>query len=458
MKRFFSVAFVLAVVAASWVIYSREQDVEPTRPEGIETALVARGSVEAIIATTGSLAAERTEQVSLGSAGKVVQILVQEGDLVRAEQVLARLDPTDLELALKQARAALQLGEAQLAKALRPATHEEIATARAALESARASLEDLKKGPSTREKELSRLAVDQAKNTLWGAQGNRDAVAGSRMATGGTKTQAEAQVANAELGVKIAEVRHGQMSEPPKESAIRAAEAQVAQAEGNLSRLLSLPIPEDIAVIEAQVHQARINVEIAEERFSSLDLTAPFSGRLISWDLHVGDRVIPAALAGTLVDESRYHIVLQVDETEIGQVEPGQRVRISLDAFPDNGLEGEVSRIDVLGNNMQGIVTYNVRVEMSPSDLLVRPLMTAAVDIATERKDNALLVPNRALRRDKEGKYVEILRDGLPSRVYVKTGIAGEERTEILSGLNEGEEVIVGRPRQSIFTGGPFGG
>lgn len=93
MKRFLTFVFVLAVIAGSWFIYTREQgEVEPERPEGLETELVTRGPIDAIVAATGNLEAERVQEITFSATGKVVQVFVQEGDDVTAGLELARLD------------------------------------------------------------------------------------------------------------------------------------------------------------------------------------------------------------------------------------------------------------------------------------------------------------------------------------------------------------------------------
>jgi RND family efflux transporter MFP subunit len=343
-----------------------------------------------------------------------------------------------------------------LTRALKGPSEQEIASAEAALLSAQANLEDLKAGPIARDKEMARLAIDKAKNSRWGAQGNRDAVVGGRFSSDAQKDQAESQVLNAEIGVKIAELQYEQMLEPPKTSAIRAAEAQVAQAESTLAKLRSMPSAEDAAVAEAQVAQARVGVESAQKRLNDLEFTAPFGGELATWDLHVGDHVAPGTPVGTLVDTSRYYLDMRIDETEIGQVRVGQIAYITLDAYPKDELEGQASKVDLTGTNNQGIVEYGVRITLPENGLDLKPLMTAAVGIVVEEKADVLLVPNRAILRDKEGKYVEILRDNMPARVSIETGLTSEEHTEILSGLEEGQEVIIGKPR-AIALPGPLG-
>jgi HlyD family secretion protein len=460
MKRFLIIVGVLVVLGASWLIYSRNAGTPRTTlaPEGYVMAAVATAPVEAFTSATGSLAAARVQPLTFRMAGKVSEVLVAEGDRVIQGQVLAVLDTDDLQQSVRQAKAQMQVNEASLERARKMASAEEIAAAEAALQAAEANLEDLKRGPSARDIELARLSIDQAKNSLWGAQGNRDAIAGNPMSGGGAKTQAEAQVANAELAVKTAELNYAKLFEPPKESAIRSAESQIVQAESNLARLKALPSAEDIRVAEAQLASTHLNVEIAEARLKDSTLLAPFGGQLATWKLYVGDNVTLAGSVGTLVDTSSYRIELSIDETEVGKLSVGQKATITLDAFPNQELEGRVASTSLLGTLTQGIVTYGVTVELAPTQLPIKPLMTAVVDIVVASKERALVVPNRALRRDREGIYVEILENNLPTRVGVTTGLAGKEVTEIIDGLTEGQQVIVGRPRESIFSGGFFGG
>lgn len=449
---------VLVVVVGSWFVYNtRAAKREPTRPEGIKTVPVARDMIEALVTATGSLAAERVQVLNFNVSGKVAEVYVKEGDMVKAGQPLARLDTKDLELNLKQAEAALRVSEATLARARKPASPEEIAAAKAAIEAAKASLRDAGRGPSQRDIELANLSIDQAKNTLWGAQGSRDAIVGNPYSAPGSKDQAKAQVANAEIGVRIAEINREKLFEGVKESTIKATESQLAQAESTLARLLSLPSPEDVAVAEAQVNQARVSVESAKSRLDDAILKAPFAGQLVVWNLHAGDTILPTTQAGTLVDTSLYHVDVSIDETEISRVAVGQPVRIVLDAFPEREFEGRVAKVGILGSNVQGVVNYAVRIDLSPTDMPIKVLMTASINIVVERKENVLVIPNRALRRDKQGKYVEILANNVPTRVYVTTGAANEEFTEVVTGLEEGQEVIISRPRENVF-GGPFGG
>ena len=114
-----------------------------------------------------------------------------------------------------------------------------------------------------------------------------------------------------------------------------------------------------------------------------------------------------------------------------------------------------MAAIELLGDNSQGIVTYGVRIELSPTDLPIRPLMTSSVRIVVDRKDNVLTVPNRAVRRDAAGTFVEVLEGAAPERVSVEIGISNEQTTEIVSGLKEGQPVVVALPRAGLLGANP---
>jgi HlyD family secretion protein len=458
MKRFLIIVVILAVVGGgTWALYTRTSaDPADASLEGYSTEPATISSIDAEVTVTGNLVAQRTQNLTLASSGTVTTVYVQEDDRVERDQILAELDTTDLELSVAQAEAALAGQEANLARARKGASEQEIASAEAAIASAEAQLEDLQAGPSARDIEAARIQVEQAKASLWGAQGSRDATVGSPMASGASKAQAEAAVSQAEWALKQAELQYERLWEGPNESAIANAEAQLASAQANLARLLNTPSEEDIAVAEAQVEQARLSLESARSRLDDAIVRAPASGVLATWTLREGDTATPGTPVGTLVDDTAYHVEVAIDETEIGHLQVGQNATITLDAFPEQELTGRVESISLLGSSTQGLVNYTVEISLEDTDLAIRPMMTAVISIVTDTREDVLVVPNRALRRDRDGTFVEVLRNGTPARANVVTGISNDVYTEIIEGLEEGDPVVVARPRESVFE--TFGG
>jgi multidrug efflux pump subunit AcrA (membrane-fusion protein) len=141
----------------------------------------------------------------------------------------------------------------------------------------------------------------------------------------------------------------------------------------------------------------------------------------------------------------------------------GQEVLITLDALPDEEISGRVEAIAPTATSVDaGVVSYVVTVAIEPTDALLRSGMSANTTITTDRKENALLVPNRYIQIDREnGKmYVERLEeDGFTSRVEIETGMRDEFSSEVVAGLEEGDTLVLrslsGRERLERTFSGP---
>ncbi|MDI6827232.1 MAG: efflux RND transporter periplasmic adaptor subunit, partial [Armatimonadota bacterium] len=143
-----------------------------------------------------------------------------------------------------------------------------------------------------------------------------------------------------------------------------------------------------------------------------------------------------------LGDCSRMFVLASVDETDIAKVEVGQAVDITLDAYPDELFEGKVTKIDPQTVVEQNVTTIPVTVEIENPDARLKPGMNATCEFIIERKENVLVVPTEAVR-DEDGKYtVTVIKNGKQIERKVEIGIAGDEFTEIVDGLKEGEEVV----------------
>ena len=429
---------------------------------GLETVPVRRGTLVATVSASGSVAPKAQAMLTFKTPGRVAEVNVEEGDRVEEGEVLARLETKDLELAVAQAEASLAQAEAQLKQIEKGPSAHDLAAAEASLASAEANLARLLAGPDEREIEMAKLNWEQAQNNLWAAQAERDGVAGNKMNPGYMVDAANARVAAAETAAKIAKLQYEQTKAGPDEHEVAIAQAQVDQAQAALDKLKSSPTPEELAIARAQVDQARAALARARLQLEEAVLVAPFAGTVASVDVSVGELASSAKPAIVLVDLSALHLDITVDEIDIGRIKVGQKATITLDAFPDVELKGRVTRIDPVGTVVQGVVTYGVRIEIEPTEVPIRPGMTANVDILVERREGVLMVPNRALRRDGKGKYVEVLTGGQRQRRYVTTGLSNESFTEVVKGLEEGEQVIVSAPRENVLEQGgglrlPFG-
>jgi len=207
------------------------------------------------------------------------------------------------------------------------------------------------------------------------------------------------------------------------------------------------------------VKAAQARVTTAEARLAEFRLVAPFAGTVVAVNFAPGDTVTPGAAAVVVADLSLLHIDTSVDELDIAQVEMGQPVNITLDALPNVALTGEVGVINLAPDPQQETIEYPVRVVLTPTDRPVRLGMTAALDILVARKEGVLLVPNWALQFDREqgATYVIVQRGGATVAAPVELGMRNESFSEVLSGLEAGDEVtllITPEAPSGLFGGG----
>lgn len=418
---------------------------------GYETAAARRGELVAMVNATGSIAPRSRAALNFPTPGRITEIKVAVGDQVQGGQELATMDARELEQAVAQAEATLRISQARLDQARHGATAEQVTAAKANLTSAQENLNRLNAGTSEQDVEIARLRWEQAKDELWGAQCQRDATVGNASIPEATKAQSRAAVASAEMAAEIARLQYEQAKAGPSATDVRAAEAQVAKAQADLASVSSGASAEEISAAQAQLDQNAAAVQQARLRLEGATLKAPFAGIVAGISGRVGELAGATVPVITLVDLSLYHIDVDIDEASIGQLALGQKAEINLDAFPSKTLAGQVTHIDPVGTLSQGLVNYAVTVQLESTDLPLKADMTASVNIVTARKANVLLVPNRAVRSDRDGRYVQLMADGKITRLSVETGLSNESDTEIVKGLQEKALVVVSAPRQSPF-------
>jgi HlyD family secretion protein len=452
-----TIIILLAAVALVFVGSQLMGGNQANAAEGIQTVVVERSTLRASVDATGSVTPETRLELSFKSAGRVAKILAEEGDRVKAGEALAKLETADLEQALIQAQASLAINEAQLAQTEDGASAEDLASARAALESALADYEEVKAGPSQEDITVAKADMEKARIALEKAQADYDKI--SWQAGLGATTQAST-LQQASIDYERARAQYELTVDRPTDSELKQAAAQIAQARAALADLEKKPTPEELAIARAQVTQARSTLTQAQLNLEEATLVAPFAGTVADISIEVGQMVNSGTPVIVLTDLTSYYVDLYIDETEIGQVRVGQPVVITPDAFPDEEIEGEVTAIKSIGTVSGGIVTYEVRVEIAPTEVPIKPDMTTSATVVIEEKEDVLLIPNRAIRHEGDVKYVEILVGTEVQRVAIATGASNGAVTEVTAGLEEGNQVVTYVVRGNQFQGpmGVFGG
>ncbi|MBO4294206.1 MAG: efflux RND transporter periplasmic adaptor subunit, partial [Alphaproteobacteria bacterium] len=211
-----------------------------------------------------------------------------------------------------------------------------------------------------------------------------------------------------------------------------------------------------LALQKAQVKQAEASLKSAETELKYTKITSPVDGIVISKSVEVGQTVAASfstpELFSVAEDLTKMEIEASVVEADIAKVQVGQKVLFNVDSFPNDTFVGTVKQVRNEAITTSNVVTYSVIIGIDNSELKLKPGMTANVEIITAEKQNALLIPNSALRvyMDDHTRYQDKgiwkMVKGKPERINITEGISDDNNTEIISDLiKEGDVVIVAK-------------
>lgn len=410
------------------------------------SATLTRGTLVAVVNATGTVKPASQIRLSFETAGIVSEVNVRAGDTVKAGDVLARLDATDLELALADAEIALVIATTNYSRTIQGSREADIRAAQAALNAAQSNYTRLKRGPDPADYAAVEADFRNAEANLERAQNAYNRAYANDPATI-SANPAALQLEAATNAYNAAKARFERASRPASQADLAAAWQQVQSAKANLERLKEPARDFDIEQARAQIEQARIQVEQARRRVAQTILRAPADGVISSIDIKAGEAVGQQPVA-TLLDLSQLRVDITVDEIDVARIVPGQRVTVTLDALPGVEVSGIVERIAAASTLVSGVVSYEVRVLLDPTDQPLRPGMTANTSIVVDRREDVLLAPNWAIRRDRQtGQSFLTIRtgDNTSEEVAVRTGLRNEAFSEIVSGATEGQIVLAPR-------------
>jgi HlyD family secretion protein len=205
---------------------------------------------------------------------------------------------------------------------------------------------------------------------------------------------------------------------------------------------------------QSQVAEAQASLQQLQEQFSYTTITSPMDGIVLSRDVEVGDAVSSILVLGstatlimTIGDTTQVYVQGKVDESDIAKVYLGQPARIKVESFKDKTFYGKVTKIAPLGVEKDNVTTFEVRVSIDNPGGELKANMTANAEIILDEHKNVLTVPEQAVIYDKtRSASVEVpdpkQKNGR-RKVAIKVGISNGTKTEVLSGLNSGETVIL---------------
>jgi HlyD family secretion protein len=379
---------VIAGTTAAIVAHSSGTKIDPSR-----LAKVTRGDIAKSVVATGKIQPITKVELKSKASGIVEKLYVDINQNVKKGQVLAQLDQQEILAQVAAQKAQLEAASANVG------TYE----ANIAQDKVNAEAPDLPMYKTTLDRNLqmqkegvvSQQALDDANRNYLAALNKRD-------------------TARATIAVDGAKLKQAQ----------------------------------------AQVLQSRSSLDQLNEQLSYTTLVSPMDGEILSRDVELGDAVSSilvlgstATLVMTIGDTHQVYVQGKVDEADIANVYLGQPARIKVESFRDKVFSGKVTKIAPLGVEKDNVTTFEVRVSIDNSSGELKANMTANAEILVEEHKNTLFVPEQALTYDNvKNASVKVpdskAKDGERS-VPVKVGVANGSNTEILSGVNEGDTVVL---------------
>ncbi len=476
-KRTIIIVIVSALVLAglAFGIVSAQQR-QQASADDLQTFEISYGPLSAVVDETGEVYAEQTAMLFWETTGIAGEVTVELEEEVVAEQILATLNKTSLPQTIYLAQQELINAERALEDLYEGAATAganaqlAVASARDALDDAeyrwainqpgqRASIEEHKSAEAKviiAEKRLEKKEKDKDKAS--GKVGNAQAQI--------VLTDAINQYQYAVWYLNWLKVGADEIEMAIFDANVAVGLAKLEAAEREYDRLKDGPDPDDITMAEARIAAAQASLNMAS-------ITAPFGGVITAVDVLPGDLVAPNTRAFRIDNLKNLLVDVGVSEIDINQIKVGQPVTLSFDAVLGKEYQGEIVEVSLVGVQQQGLVSFEVTIELLDADEDVRPGLTAAVEIVVRQVEDALLVPNRAVRWVNGEQVVYMVADGENVnisnliRVPVTLGASSDEFSELIAGdIKEGDLVVLNPPSINIFEemepghrpdGGPFG-
>lgn len=434
----------------------------PTRP--VTTQPIQFKTVSETLAITGQVTTSEDTQVGAKRSGRLVSVAVRDGDAVKAGQIIATLDASDVQAQVRQALAALSGAQAQYSAAkvnaaIAPSkSSAAVAAAQAQLRSAKAQLKKAQAGARPQERIQVDWQVKSAKTNMDTAQADYDrtqklvaqgAIAASRLDTARNALTAAQQQYNSALQSQ-ALMQQGTRSEDlmVAQEAVRGAQEAVRQAQAN--KQLDAVTTEQVLTAQAQVEAARSQLDIARQALSDTMIRAPFAGRVAGKPMQPGTVVSPGQTIVRLIGTSGLYFEGDVPESQVAMVQPGKTATVKIDAIPNQTFTGKVLALSPVGQDVGR--QFRARVQINGDLSAVRPGMFASGDILIRSMSGMVVPASAVVQRD--GKSVVFVVDGAKAhQVEVKVGLRQGNDVQV-TGLVNGQMVVV-RGQEDLVDGAP---
>ncbi|CAK6699745.1 efflux RND transporter periplasmic adaptor subunit [Synechococcus sp. CBW1107] len=403
-----AVLITLGLAGGGWLIWQQRQTQARQAELAAQTAPVERREVILKVTAAGSIRPTTPVNISPKQPGRIAALGVDQGDQVRAGQILARMDDSNLRGTLLRAQGTVAAAVANLNK--------------------------LQAGNRPQE-------IEEARRNLQVAVAEQIAV--------GSTYRSNLQLYGSGAIARV--------TFDASRSAFLASEARVSALKAHLDLIEAGSRAEDIAAARAQLQQARGDLTSIQAQLEDTVIRAPFTGVITQKYADVGAFVTPTTSASAtssatsssiLALASTLEAVANVAEVDVGAIRPGQKVELQVDAFPRQVFRGTVRLVAPEAVVEQNVTSFQVRIALADdAHRKLRSGMNLTANVLVGQRPSALLIPTPAIVSERGGTGVMVPGgDGRPRFRPVQVGATIGTRTEVVSGLKEGDRVYVSAP------------
>lgn len=491
---------------------NKQREARKNAPISVEVAKATRADIVKRFEAVGSLEATLSVDVTPKVAGPIKYLQLREGDRVTQGEVIARIDPREVQATVRSREATLAGARARLAEAraaqeanntgltsevarqtaalatVRAQGQQALANATTQVATARAAVADIQGRVAAAEAEIraSDAAIETAQANLANARTRQarqealykegatskelldDARTATEVAEGALKEARERRAsavstrdtARAQLKTSAAQLREAETyvraGGVASRANVRQAQAALEAARANTGR--EQAYSSNLAALSAAVTAAQAELRAAQAQLGDTTLRAPLDGLVTRRYLDPGSLASPSAPVVALASIRRLWATVPVPEEVSRRIVVGQTASVALDAFPGKNFTGRVARIEPAAD--PGSRQFIVRVALDNQNGRLRPGSFARVTVVTQRENNVVTLPLEAVKKDGDTSTVTLVGpDETAQTRQVQTGLSDAKRITIEGGLQEGEAAVIlsGRPLkdgQKIKVGG----
>ena len=488
---------------------------------GSRTTAVQRGNVTAQVSASGNVTLPTESDLAFTASGTVTEVDVKPGDVVKAGQVLAKIDTTEANQQLTSAQAQLATAQAQLTKLQQGQTPQQAALSQQQLTNAASSLSSAKTSYSDAQNSISldasnlATAVTTAENNLKADEAQQSLDCAGTTASAQQSCNTDKNKVTQDTGA-VTQAENAQKSGTLKDTqSLHQAQSSLTQAQNSYNTAVDQQAvsaapatPDQIAAANQSVLNAQNAVTTAQKGVAGTVITAPQAGTVLSVGGSVGDSVSAGSASSTsattsssggstggssggsaggssgssgsssssstssgaksgssfvvLGNMANLTVRAEFAETDASKLKPGENAQVTINAIPGSALTATVQSVDPTSTVVSNVVEYGVTLQFTAGqqDLAaLKPGQTASVSVVTDSVTNVLYVPSSSVTTLGGQSFVTVVDGKTQTQTPVQVGVVGDTATEITSGVTEGQEVLLSsRTGSTSSTTGTRGG